>query len=366
MQSVESFPASPDELWMETSPPAPADASSRYSSPQSSSDDISRSGSTRSSQRRPISGPASTDDEVQTVKAKFRDHSSEEDEAEDDEFDLSAEASIAYLIQKKYMKDDPDVSPPRLGKEIKYNEPSPYRRSPPPPMHSFEKHPFTKARCQESGPRKMSTVHLLRSNSQSEESDGYGTEEDIADRAEYRKVNRVIRKLKKQLDPLNYTDFWFTTEQVGDALDFSNSVRNCIAQTATFDHETNRLYRWLNIMIMEAKEGPHRLEFELIKYAHLDKMIETIVEFKSRPPSLPFKELQMVETASDLLRYWRHRFGNRYYLLDRHRQRIVMDTLLDGLVFNTPTPLTPTGWVPQNVNCMSEREAESVFEEGQW
>ena len=234
-------------------------------------------------------------------------------------------------------------------------------------MHSFEKHPSTKTQAQETGPRKMSTAQIRRKGEQSSGTERKGTEgEDLEEVKQYHQVNRVIRKLKKQLDPLNYTDFWFTTEQVDEALDFSNSVRTCIAQTGTFGHERRRLYRWLNVMTLEAREGPHRLEFQLIKYAHLDKMIEEIVEFKSRPPTLPFQELQMVEMASDLLRYWRHRFGNRYYLLDRHRQRTVLDTLLDGLVFETPTPATPTGWVPQNVNWMSEREAESVFEEGQW
>jgi hypothetical protein len=139
-----------------------------------------------------------------------------------------------------------------------------------------------------------------------------------------------------------------------------------MAQTGTFGHETGRLERWLNVMLLEAREGPHRLDFQLVKYAHLDKMIEEVVEFKSKPPSLPLKELRMIEMASDLLRYWRHRFGNRYYLLDRQRQKIMMTTLLDGLGFKTTTSATAAGWVPLNVNRISEREAESEFEEGQW
>lgn len=290
-----------------------------------------------------------------------------EEEDEDGEYNISSNASITYLLQQKDMSRRPENPSFRQGKGTKYNEPAPFRKKPP-PMHSFEKHPFSKPQPQESRTRRKSTFHLLRSREYGSSSKDCGTGEDTAsaDLEEYLNINPVIRQLKKQLDPLNYTEFWFTAEQVDGALDFSNSVRKCIAQTETFGEETERLDRWLNIMLLEAREGPHRLEFQLIKYAHLDKMIEEIVAFKTRPPTLPFKELQMAEIASDLLRYWRHRFGNRYYLLDRHRQKILMATLLDGLGFKTPTPATPTGWVPLNINWMSEREAEDEFEEGQW
>lgn len=182
---------------------------------------------------------------------------------------------------------------------------------------------------------------------------------------DYRNLDRVIQKLKKQLDPLNYSDFGFTLSHGHQMLDFSNSVRKCIATTGTFGHETERLYQWLNTMMMEAAEGPHRLEFQLIKYAHLDKMVENIVEFKSRPPTLPFEELKMVEMASDLLRYWRDRFKDNYFLLDRQRQKVVMDDLLRGLIFEAPTPDNPSGWSSVEDRFMSERDAENAFHEGQ-
>lgn len=300
-------------------------------------------------------------------KQKFSDRDIEDEEAED-EFDLSANASIAYLLQQKELKYGPGNSPGSSGKASKYNEPAPFHGMIRPPMHSFEKHPSSQSHPQDSRNRRISSAHTLRNGARDSGRRDYGTDQKnaAAEAKEYRKVNRVIRQLKKQLDPLNYTDFWFTAEHVDEALAFGNSVRRCIAQSGNFGHETERLDRWLNVMMLEAREGPHRLEFQLIKYAHLDKMVEEIVEIKSRPPTLPFGELRMIEMASDLLRYWRHRFGNRYYLLDRHRQKIVMDTLLGGLGFKTPTPVRPTGWVPLNVNWMSEREAESEFEEGQW
>jgi hypothetical protein len=182
---------------------------------------------------------------------------------------------------------------------------------------------------------------------------------------DYRNLDRVIQKLKKQLDPLNYSDFGFTLSHGHQMLDFSNSVRKCIATTGTFGHETDRLYQWLNTMMMEAAEGPHRLEFQLIKYAHLDKLVENIVEFKSRPPTLPFEELKMVEMACDLLRYWRDRFKDSYFLLDRQRQKVVMDDLLRGLIFEAPTPDNPSGWLSVEDRFMSERDAENAFHEGQ-
>ncbi|KAB5570291.1 hypothetical protein GE09DRAFT_1217732 [Coniochaeta sp. 2T2.1] len=368
------------DLFAEPSPPAPADVSSKYSSIRSSPSrsENSHSMSTRSSRRGRLTGCDSLDDSEPSSSHRIIPSPNRgigernvvhpeihEDRTDGDEFALSAKASISYLLQQKDMKDGTPVIPPE--KDRKYNEPAPFRKSPP-PMHSFEKHPFSKPQAQDGRNRKISTVHLLRNENHSPDSADDEAEEELSpeELEEYYGVNRVIRKLKKQLDPLNYTDFWFTAEQVEGALDFSNSVRRCIAQTGTFGHETERLDRWLHMMILEAREGPHRLEFQLVKYAHLDKMIEEIVEFKSKPPTLPFNQLQMVERASDLLRYWRHRFGNRYYLLDRHRQKIVMDTLLANLGFKTPTPTTPTGWVPLSAIWMSEREAESEFEEGQW
>jgi hypothetical protein len=285
------------------------------------------------------------------------------DEPDDDEFDLASIASKAYHLQQK----DTAAGPDKL-RNIRYNEPAPFQRRSP-SIHAFRKHPFLKGKSREtSRKREPSTVNLRWDKGRGSTSEDYQTKDKGTppDLSEHQSVDRIIRQLKKQLDPLNYTEFGFTGEQVQETLRFSNSVRKCIAQTGAFGHETDRLYRWLNIMVLEAREGPHRLEFELVKNAHLDKLVEEIVEFKSKPPTLPMKELKMIETASDLLRFWRHRFGNKYYLLDRQRQKELMDTFIDGLVYKTPTPATPTGWVPRNINCMSEREAESEFKEGQW
>lgn len=180
------------------------------------------------------------------------------------------------------------------------------------------------------------------------------------------KLNHVIRRIKKTLDPLNYSPFGFTLADGDKMLGFSNSVRKCIATTGTFGHEVERLDTWLNTMLMETREGPHRLEFNLIKYAHLDKLVDNIVEFKSVPPSLPFEQLKMIEMASDLLRYWRHRFGDDYFQLDRMRQKTVMDELLRGLTFEGPTEDTPSGWSMMEDKSLTEAEAEQAFREGQW
>jgi hypothetical protein len=173
----------------------------------------------------------------------------EEEEAEQDDFNFLANASLVYLLQQKEMKDGPDVSPASSGKDGKYDEPAPFGKSPP-PMHSFEKHPFSKPQKQDTKGRKMSTLHLLSAKERHQGSPEYVTDDGLTPEEvkEYRKVNRVVRQLKKQLDPLNYTDFWFEAEQVHEALAFSNSVRRCIAQTGTFSHETERLDRWLSVM----------------------------------------------------------------------------------------------------------------------
>jgi hypothetical protein len=180
------------------------------------------------------------------------------------------------------------------------------------------------------------------------------------------RLDYAIRKLKKQLDPLNYSDFGFTRSHGHSMLAFSNSVRKCIITSGTFGHETERLNRFLHVMMMEAADGPHRLEFELIKYAHLDKLVEEVVQFKSGPPSLPFEQLQMIEMASDLLRYWRDRFKDSYFTLDRQRQKVVMEEMLWGLTFVAPTVESPSGWTPLgDRSLMSERDAEKAFSEGQ-
>lgn len=183
---------------------------------------------------------------------------------------------------------------------------------------------------------------------------------------DYRKLNYAIRKLKKQLDPLNYSDFGFTVAHGASMLAFSNSVRKCILTSGTFGHETERLNRFLNVMMMEAADGPHRLELQLIKHAHLDKLVEEVVQFKSRPPALPFEQLQMIEMASDLLRYWRNRFSDSYFTLDKPRQKVVMEQMLWGLTYVSPTVQTPSGWMPlADRSLMSERDAENAFSEGQ-
>lgn len=331
-----------DDWFTEPSPPAKDHISSKYASLRSSSFGDSRSMSSQSSRMGQISQSRSLDEEDMAEKRKLRDQDRKEVEDENDEVDLWANAPPAFYLQQKELARQAEYASLRQDKDSKYNEPAPFWRNIP-PMHSFEKHP-------------------LSSNSRA-----YGKGKDVAPKIskESLKVDSVIQRFKKQLNPINYSGFWFTIEQTDAALDFSNSVRRCITRTGTFGAETERLNRWLNVMMLEAK-GPHRLEFELVREAHLDKMIEEIVEFKSRPATLPFKELQMIEIASDLLRYWRHRFGSRYYTIDRYRQQFVMEMMLEDLQFRLPRPVRPLGWKPLKINWLSEYEADRVFEEGLW
>lgn len=256
--------------------------------------------------------------------------------------------SMVEFLERKNMRHRLEI-PPACSPEnsSRYNEPAPVRRRPPRILSSGE-YPLSKEQ-QEDSSTEDSSISM--------------TEEETK---EYLQMSNVIRRLKKQLDPLNYTDFWFAAEEADGALDFSNSVRRCMYRTGAFGHETGRLGRWLGVMLLEARVGPHRLDFEVVEDAHLDKMIEEIVDFKSRPPTLPSKELQMVEIASDILRYWRHRFGHQYHFVDSHRQHTMITEMLYGLAFRAPKPATPTGWIPRSANWMSEREAETAFEEGQW
>lgn len=322
--------------------------------------------SSRSSRRGRPTKTYSVDYGDQADERKLEEQEPNEEDDNEDELDISAKTSTADILQKKDMTRRSDHPFLHQDNDTKFNEPAPFRKSRP-PIHSFEKHPLSKPRSQKSRTREMSTVHLLWNKEN--DSSSKKTDEGLtpAELEEYLKINSVIRQFKKQLDPVNYTHFWFTINQVEKALAFSNSVRKCIARTGNFGEETERLYRWLNVMFLETTEGPRRLKFELIEYAHLDKLVEEVAEFKSRPAAtLPLKELQMVEIASDLLRIWRHRFGNSYYRIDRRRQKIAMAKLLHGMSYRAPTPVTPLGWIPLKAIRMSELEAENEFKEGQW
>ncbi|OIW33292.1 hypothetical protein CONLIGDRAFT_640438 [Coniochaeta ligniaria NRRL 30616] len=361
-QSTDSPSASTEDLFTDPSPPPPGDVSSRYPSTRSSPFEDSRSMSSRSSRRGRPTKTYSVDYGDQADERKLEDQEANEEGDDDDELNIPAKKSTAYLLQQKDMARQSDHRLLRQDNDTKFNEPAPFRKSRP-PIHSFEKHPLSKPRSQKSRTREMSTVHLLwnkENDSRSKKTDEGLTHAELE---EYLKINSVIHRFKKQLDPVNYAHFWFTINQVEKALAFSNSVRKCITRTGAFGEETERLDRWLNVMVLEATEGPRRLEFELIEYAHLDKMVEEVAEFKSKPATLPLKELKMVEIASDLLRLWRHRFGNSYYRIDRRRQKIAMAKLLRGMSFRTPTPATPLGWIPLKAIRMSELEAENEFKE---
>lgn len=283
-----------------------------------------------------------TDDGGSATHRKVGGKGASRGESEDRDSRVSTTASMADVPDQRNMTRRLQVFPVRSWNTSKYNIPAPWRRTPP-PTHSLEEHSVPEAQPQ--GRRSRITDKKLK---------------------EHQKIDRVIRALKKQLDPLNYTDFWFTADKGDEALAFSNSVRRCMALTGTFDHETERLHSWLGMMMLEAKGGPHRLEFEVIMRGHLDKLLEDIVEFKSRPPTAPYRELQMVEIASDLLRYWRHRFANQFYLVNLHRQRRMLEEMLDGMAFKIPTLATPMGWIPNDAFEMVGLQAETEFEEGQW
>ncbi|KAF5879737.1 uncharacterized protein Bfra_006944 [Botrytis fragariae] len=117
-------------------------------------------------------------------------------------------------------------------------------------------------------------------------------------------------------------------------------------------------------------EGPS-LEFEVITYARLDKIVEEILQhvrnnFLSQGPS--FK--QIMRKAQKLREQWIETFGDRFHTMDDERLKFMKKSgCLRDIELQTTSEISKLdgpAWKVRRAATFSEKEANENFEPGAW
>jgi hypothetical protein len=84
------------------------------------------------------------------------------------------------------------------------------------------------------------------------------------------------------------------------------------------------------------------VDFSTIKFAHLDRLLDDIIEFDQQRGSQSAKTFSYVGLACALQRAWQSKFRNRYFMLNELRSMELESCgRLRRVEFVTPVPLSP-------------------------
>ncbi|KAJ8121605.1 hypothetical protein ONZ43_g1985 [Nemania bipapillata] len=179
---------------------------------------------------------------------------------------------------------------------------------------------------------------------------------------------------------------WDRTE----LLNLSDCVRAGLRSGNVFSSEVEKLSNFLEAALKDEEQKYPTLDFEIIEYARLDKLLSEILQFVDtmKVASLTPELHQLVDTvkvsnltpelllrfrvngsqAKKLHRCWRHRFREYLFMMDQHRCAMMVEGgRLKDVSFNSSLDYDLGKWETKRLTGpVSEVEASLQFEPGHW
>jgi hypothetical protein len=158
-----------------------------------------------------------------------------------------------------------------------------------------------------------------------------------------------------------------------ELLDLSDSVRTGLRNDNTVGPDAQRLSSFLEDALMDEEQKYPSLDFEMIEYTRLDKLLAEFLQFAETVKSpgsmseLPLRFRVDVPHAKDLRRLWRRRFREKFFMMDQHRCAILVEGgRLKDVSFNSSLEYDLGKWQAKKVtDLVSEVEGNQQFEPGQ-
>ncbi|KAI0834928.1 PUA-like domain-containing protein [Hypoxylon sp. FL0890] len=182
-------------------------------------------------------------------------------------------------------------------------------------------------------------------------------------------------------------------------LELSDQIRASLQRTKTAHPHADKLSAFLEAALrdLELRPGRPTLDFDTIEYARLDKLVAEILNLaetvritpsysshvggtgkgakKGGSEGLGMEEVVPclsryradVTNAETLLRVWRRRFRERYFMMDQHRAAVlVKEGRLKDVSFNSSLAFDLGKWCTKVSDPISELEGNLQFDPGHW
>ncbi|KAI1168602.1 hypothetical protein F5B18DRAFT_187334 [Nemania serpens] len=135
-----------------------------------------------------------------------------------------------------------------------------------------------------------------------------------------------------------------------------------------------RLSSFLDIVLKDEERKHPTLDFDIIEYARLDKLLSELLQFadtikpSNLAPELLLRFRVNVSQAKGLRRLWRRRFREQYFMMDQHRCAVLVEGgRLKDVSFNSSLDYDLGKWQTKKLTGpVSEVEANLEFEPGHW
>ncbi|KAI1106275.1 PUA-like domain-containing protein [Jackrogersella minutella] len=169
-----------------------------------------------------------------------------------------------------------------------------------------------------------------------------------------------------------------------ELLELSDTIRASLRSDKTVGAEAERLSGFLEAAVRDEEQSARRpsLDFETIEHARLDKLLAEILHFAEEPrltcgslsagmpassSSLPLRYRADVSHAKRLLRAWRRRFREQYFMMDQHRcALLVKGGRLKDVSFDSSLTYDVVKWQTKVSDPISELEGNLQFDPGHW
>lgn len=110
-------------------------------------------------------------------------------------------------------------------------------------------------------------------------------------------------------------------------LRLSDSVRSSLAERKSLGPRAAKLINVLEGLASdETNETPMRLDYETIVDAHLDKLLDDLLDPFKKPVPAPPRHFAVLRAAATLQKRWRARFKEKYLDMDEVRQTAMLTT----------------------------------------
>ncbi|RYP68221.1 hypothetical protein DL769_005561 [Monosporascus sp. CRB-8-3] len=155
-------------------------------------------------------------------------------------------------------------------------------------------------------------------------------------------------------------------------LNLSDSVRASLQGERALGPKAEELRSFLETALKDEGRKHPTLDFNLIEYARLDKLLTEILAYaEALRRSTLASELSLafrvdISNAKSLRRAWRRRFREQYFMLDQHRCAVLLDSRLKGVSFEKALGYDLGKWQTPASDPISELEVNLQFEPGHW
>lgn len=149
--------------------------------------------------------------------------------------------------------------------------------------------------------------------------------------------------------------------------DLCDSVRVSLRKDKTLGHRADEVKKLFLAVVKGECTGSTALPFDTVRDAHLDKLLEDMLDSDMAPATAPDEFRANSKIARSLQKQWQIRFQGDYFRIDHERiSRLLQYGRLRDLEFVGPRAGNCELWQTKFQESILAREEEQTFQPGHW